>query len=60
MAYVSSAAVNDGVAGSSGRLVMALNPDTRIEGDALSTLAAYLDTYSDVGAATPTSEYVSR
>jgi GT2 family glycosyltransferase len=48
-----SAAVNDGVAASSGRYVMALNPDTRIDADALSTLAAFLDAHPDVGVAAP-------
>jgi N-acetylglucosaminyl-diphospho-decaprenol L-rhamnosyltransferase len=48
-----STAVNEGVAASSGRRVMALNPDTRIESDALSTLAAYLDAHPDVGVAAP-------
>jgi GT2 family glycosyltransferase len=48
-----SAAVNEGVAASSGRYVMALNPDTRIESDILSMLAAYLDAHPDAGVAAP-------
>ncbi len=48
-----SRAVNEGVVLSSGRYVMALNPDTRIEGDALATLVAYLDGHSEVGVAAP-------
>jgi GT2 family glycosyltransferase len=32
---------------------VALNPDTRIEHDAISTLAAYLDAHPDVGVAAP-------
>jgi GT2 family glycosyltransferase len=48
-----SAAVNDGVAASTARYVLALNPDTRIDADALSTLAAYLDAHPEVGVAAP-------
>jgi GT2 family glycosyltransferase len=48
-----SAAVNEGVAAASGRYVMPLNPDTRIDADALATLAAYLDAHPDVGVAAP-------
>ena len=48
-----SAAVNNGVTVSSGRYVLALNPDTRMEHDAVSALAAYLDAHADVGIAAP-------
>jgi GT2 family glycosyltransferase len=48
-----SAAVNEGVAASSGRYMMALNPDTRTESDALAMLAAYLDAHPDVGVVAP-------
>ena len=48
-----SAAVNDGVAVSSGRFVFALNADTRVDHDAVSPLAAYLDEHPDVGVVAP-------
>lgn len=48
-----SAAINDGVAASSGRHIMQLNPDCRLESDALSTLSEYLDGHPDVGVAAP-------
>jgi GT2 family glycosyltransferase len=48
-----SRAVNDGVAASSGTYVIALNPDTRIEHDALTPLAAYLREHSDCGVVAP-------
>jgi GT2 family glycosyltransferase len=48
-----STAVNEGVAGSSGTYAMALNPDTRIEHDALTPLVAYLRDHPDVGVAAP-------
>jgi GT2 family glycosyltransferase len=48
-----SRAVNEGVAASSGTYAMALNPDTRIEHDALAPLAAYLREYPDVGVVAP-------
>lgn len=48
-----SYAVNEGVAASSGRFVMALNPDTRIDADVLSPLAAYLRDHDDAGVVAP-------
>lgn len=48
-----AAAINDGVAASSGRYVMVINPDTRIEEDAISALAAYLDAHHDAGIVAP-------
>jgi GT2 family glycosyltransferase len=48
-----SAAINDGVSAATGRYAVALNPDTRIEHDAISTLAAYLDAHPDVGVVAP-------
>jgi GT2 family glycosyltransferase len=48
-----SRAVNDGVAASSSTYVMALNPDTHIEHDALSPLASYLREHADVGVVAP-------
>ena len=40
---------NIGLAEAQGRLLLLLNPDTEIEGEALSTMAHYLDTHGDVG-----------
>ncbi len=40
---------NIGLAEAQGRLLLLLNPDTEIEGEALSTMAHYLDTHRDVG-----------
>jgi GT2 family glycosyltransferase len=48
-----SAAVNDGVAASSGRYVMALNPDTRLANDALSPLVAFLRDHPGGGVVAP-------
>jgi GT2 family glycosyltransferase len=48
-----SGAVNAGVTASSGRYVMALNPDARLRDDVLSTLAAYLREHADVGVVAP-------
>jgi hypothetical protein len=48
-----SRAVNEGVAASSGTFVMALNPDTRIEHDALAPLAAYLREHPETGVVAP-------
>jgi GT2 family glycosyltransferase len=48
-----SAAVNDGVAVSTGTYAMALNPDTHIDEDALSVLAAYLREHPDCGIVAP-------
>lgn len=48
-----SGALNEGVAASSGRFVMALNPDTRMEHDVLAPLAAYLREHLDVGIVAP-------
>jgi GT2 family glycosyltransferase len=48
-----SRALNEGAASSSGRYVMALNPDTRIEHDALTPLVAHLRDHPDVGVVSP-------
>jgi len=48
-----SAAVNDGVRGSTGRYVAVLNPDIRLDSDALTELASYLERNDDVGVAAP-------
>jgi hypothetical protein len=40
---------NIGLAEAQGRLLLLLNPDTEIEGEAMSTMARYLDTHRDVG-----------
>jgi GT2 family glycosyltransferase len=48
-----SRAVNEGVAASTGTYAMALNPDTHIEHDALSPLAAYLREHPDCGVVAP-------
>ncbi len=48
-----SAAINAGVAASSGTYVMQWNPDCRLEEDSLSTLATYLGEHADVGIAAP-------
>ncbi len=48
-----SYALNEGVAASSGRYVMALNPDTRIESDALAPLVEYLREHADAGIVAP-------
>jgi GT2 family glycosyltransferase len=48
-----SCAVNEGTAASSGRYVIALNPDTRIDADVLAPLAAYLREHPDVGVVAP-------
>lgn len=47
------AANNQGIAVSSGRYVMLLNPDTEVLGAALATMVAYLDTHPQVGALGP-------
>lgn len=48
-----SAAINDGVAASSGRNVAVLNPDTRVTEGGLATLSRYLDEHADVGIVAP-------
>jgi GT2 family glycosyltransferase len=48
-----SGAVNKGVAASTGRFVMALNPDARLRDDVLSELACYLREHDDAGVAAP-------
>ncbi len=48
-----SYAVNEGVAASSGRFVIALNPDTRIDADVLAPLTAYLSEHPDAGVVAP-------
>jgi GT2 family glycosyltransferase len=48
-----SGAVNEGVAASSGRYVMALNPDARLRDDVLAELASYLREHEDAGVGAP-------
>jgi GT2 family glycosyltransferase len=48
-----SAAINDGVAASSGRNVLVLNPDARVTPGAIATLSRYLDEHPDVGVVGP-------
>lgn len=48
---------NLGLAASRGELVLCLNPDTEIVGDALQSLAAYLGAYPDVGVVGPQLRY---
>src|SRR5437016_5126564 len=48
---------NLGLAAARGELVVCLNPDTAVVGDALQTLAAYLGTHPDVGVAGPMLRY---
>jgi GT2 family glycosyltransferase len=44
---------NTGVARTSGRYILLLNPDTEIVGDALGTMVTYMDRHGDVGAIGP-------
>jgi len=44
---------NVGIAGSSGRYMLLLNPDTEVIANALSTMIAYMDSHLDVGALGP-------
>jgi GT2 family glycosyltransferase len=48
-----SAAINDGVAASAGIFVMQINPDCRLDEDALTVLSHYLRANSDVGVVAP-------
>lgn len=48
-----SAAINDGVWASSGECVLQLNPDTWVEEDVLSPVAAYFAAHPDVGVVGP-------
>jgi N-acetylglucosaminyl-diphospho-decaprenol L-rhamnosyltransferase len=48
---------NLGLAAAHGELVLCLNPDTQIVGDALQTLAAYLCAHTDVGVVGPQLRY---
>ncbi len=48
-----SAAINAGVAASSGEFVAVINPDVRFDGDALSPLASYLRAHPDAGVVAP-------
>lgn len=44
---------NIGLERASGRLIMLLNPDTRVLGDALPAMVAYAEAHSDIGALGP-------
>ena len=48
-----SAAINDGVAASTGAYVMQLNPDCRLDGDVLAALSSFLRDHPDAGVAAP-------
>lgn len=48
-----SRGVNDGIAASSGRHILALNPDAYLDHDALAVLSRYLDENPDVGVVGP-------
>lgn len=48
-----SAAINAGVAASTGIFVMQMNPDCRLENDALNMLVEYMQEHPDVGIAAP-------
>ena len=48
---------NIGLSAASGRYFFLLNPDTEVVGDALSTLAEYLDNHSEVGVVGPQLRY---
>ncbi len=48
-----AAAVNQGVAASSGEMVLLLNPDTLVEEQTLQVLADYLGSHPEVGCAGP-------
>ena len=48
-----SAAINDGVRAASGKYVMQLNPDVRVESDVLTPLSRYLADHADVGVVAP-------
>ena len=52
-----TAANNQGLAASQGRTLMLLNPDTELVGDALATMAGYLDGHPQVGAVGPQLRY---
>ncbi|TET53329.1 MAG: glycosyltransferase family 2 protein, partial [Anaerolineales bacterium] len=47
------AANNQGLAAASGRYVLLLNPDTAVQGGALTKMVAYADEHPDVGAIGP-------
>ncbi len=48
-----SAAINDGVAASSGAIIAQLNPDIRLDDDALTPLVAYLNEHQETGIVAP-------
>jgi len=48
-----SRGVNDGIAASCGRHILALNPDTRFDHDAIAVLSRYLDANPDAGVVAP-------
>ena len=48
-----SAGVNQGIAASSGRYVMLLNPDAELAADSVATLVGYLDAHPDVAVVGP-------
>jgi N-acetylglucosaminyl-diphospho-decaprenol L-rhamnosyltransferase len=52
-----TAANNQGLALSQGRCLLLLNPDTEVVGDALATMAGYMDAHPKVGALGPQLRY---
>jgi N-acetylglucosaminyl-diphospho-decaprenol L-rhamnosyltransferase len=52
-----TAANNQGLALAQGRHLLLLNPDTEVQGDALSTMVGYLDDHPEVGALGPQLRY---
>ncbi len=52
-----TAANNQGLAAGRGRYLMLLNPDTELAGDALATMAGYLDEHPQVGVLGPQLRY---
>jgi len=52
-----TAANNQGLAAGQGRYLMLLNPDTEVVGDALATMAGYLDGHPPVGVVGPQLRY---
>ncbi len=52
-----TAANNQGLALSQGRMLLLLNPDTEVVGDALATMVRYMDAHPEVGALGPQLRY---